>query len=78
MKLSFFALIALSFPNGDIRFSQFGAEVYDRNNEMIGYIPNRELFVLVEEYTHAEMARQALEENGVNFEVRGSVDALYS
>lgn len=78
MKLSFFALIALSFPNADIRFSQFGAEVYDRNNELIGYIPNRDVFVLVEEYTHAEMARVALEENGVNFEVRGSVESLYN
>lgn len=51
--------------------------MYGRNNELIGYIPNREVFVLVEEYTHAEVARAALEENGVNFEVRGSVEALY-
>lgn len=74
MRLSFFASLTMSFPNADIRFTHLGAEVYDLSGEMIGYVPNREVFVLRAEYTHYDKAKDALQ---VKFEVQSDMQALY-
>lgn len=76
MKTSFLGLIGITFPRSDTRFTNLGAEVRDANEEMIGYFVS-ECFILRSEYSHFDKAKRALEENGVNHEVKSNVKDLY-
>lgn len=76
MKTSYFALLGLAFPNSEIYFTPLGAEIKDTKGELIGF-PDKEIFVLREEYTYYKQAKQALEQNGINHKTQSVKEALY-
>lgn len=78
MRLSFFNDLYNAFPRSIILFTTLGAEVFDSRGEMIGYIPNDNLFVLCKEYTHRDQALSALKDAGVRYTERSHIQALYS
>jgi hypothetical protein len=77
LKSSFFALLGLCFPRADVKFSQFGAEYHDLNGNFIGYVPNKEIFVLLSEYENYQSAKQALEEHGIHYTERDNAEIVY-
>jgi hypothetical protein len=77
LRLSFFHQLFTAFPRGEIRFSALGAELYDKKNAMIGYVPNQDLFVLRKEYEYHSEALKAVKKANIRHESESAIESLY-